>query len=414
MQKITNKYKLPGFSLPALELEHHLNDLREIKSFFEDRNISTKSTRISRYIKYLEEKTSNGCKTNEDLFKNTKANFLDNDLTWHLYVLREVHELMFILKGLKVHVPKGVDEKLSKITAGSDFAASDKNTEHRNTQFELRIASYFCQAGYSVDLSTDTDIIAENEERIYYIECKRIASHRAIKANLEKAKSQISLRMPNYTIEKKAFGIIAADVTKIAYNHNGLTFGITPEHSRDVVREGLYKVLETVRKVDIFTPDLPLIGCWLQIHIPALIEKPFSITTRFSSLLKGYPIDEAACDEVNNIIASGSKDDERCAPPEPLKIRDRVDVPAGTLFRISDDLVFFFMSGQPPENLNFDDYSIVSTLIMNEEKHDFLFFDYKRICNNYTAYERKNMFKDMEHARVGVILEMYAERFRYL
>ncbi|MDF9895852.1 UNVERIFIED_ORG: hypothetical protein OKW25_004999 [Pseudomonas vranovensis] len=220
--------------------------------------------------------------------------------------------------------------------------------------------------------------------------------------------------MPNYTTEKKAFGIIAADVTKIAYNHNGLTFGITPEHSRDVVREGLYKVLETVRKVNIFNPDLPLIGCWLQIHIPALIEKPFSIITRFSSLLEGYPIDEAACDEVYNIIASGSKDDERCVPPGPLKIRDRVDVPAGTLFHISDDLVFFFMSGQPPENLNFDDYSIASTLIMNEEKHDFLFSDYKRICNHYTIYERKNMFKDMEHARVGVILEMYAERFRYL
>lgn len=414
MPKGTNKYKLPELSLPTLELEHHLSDLREIQSFLEDRNISTKSTRISRYIKYLEGKTSNGCKKNEDLFKNSKGDFLDNDLTWHLYVLREVHELMFILKGLRSHIPKGVDEKLLKITSGSDFAALDKNTEHRNTQFELRIASYFCQAGYSVDLSTNTDIIAESEERIYYVECKRVASHRAIKANLEKAKAQLSLRMPNYAVEKKVFGIIAVDVTKVAYSHNGLTFGITPEHSRDVVREGLYKVLDTVRKVNIFTPKLPLIGCWLQIHIPALVEKPFSMATRFSSLLEGYPIDEDACDEVNNIIASGSNDDERCAPPEPLKIRDRVDVPAGTLFSISDDLVIFFMSGQSPENLDFDDNSIVSTLTMNNERHEFLFFDYKRICDNYTVDERKNKFKGMEYARVGVVLEMYIDRFRYL
>lgn len=409
-----DKYDLPKFSLVGLRLDHHLDDLREIQEFLESRRISTKSTRIVRYIKYFENIINNSGIDAEDIFKNARGDFLNSDLTWYLYVLREVHELMFVLKGLKVHIPKGVDEKLLKITAGSDFAALDKNTEHRNTQFELRIASYFCQAGYSVDVSTDTDIVAKGKDRTYYVECKRVASIRAIRANLEKAQSQLLLRMPDKAVEKKVFGLIAMDVTKAGYSHNGLTLGVTPEHSRDVVRAGLYKASDEVNRVAVFTPDLPLIGCLLQIHIPSLIEHPLSMITRFSTLFDAYPVDVDACEEVNSIVSCGGKDDERCTPSAPLEIRKRIDVPAGTSFSISDDLVKSFMFGQSPEELDIDEHSIISTLTMIGEKYEFSFFDYKRLCSAYTVDERKEMFNDMNHGRVGVVLEMYAYRFRYV
>jgi hypothetical protein len=93
-----------------------------------------------------------------------------------LYVLREAHELMRILRGLKVHVPSGIDEKLRVIVGGRDFAALDSDSNSRNTLFELRISSYFCQSGCDVDLSTDTDIIALSDDQAFYLECKRVGN----------------------------------------------------------------------------------------------------------------------------------------------------------------------------------------------------------------------------------------------
>ena len=143
----TKAYEIPTKSLPALEINEHLKDLQEIMDFFESRGISTKNTRISRYTDYLIE-LSHSESINEFLiFKNSTDGPFESNADWYLYTLREIHELMWILKGLKKHIPKGINEKLELIVSGRDFAALDLNSLSRNTQFELRIASYFCQAG---------------------------------------------------------------------------------------------------------------------------------------------------------------------------------------------------------------------------------------------------------------------------
>jgi hypothetical protein len=276
-------YQLPAETLPSLELSHHLEDLVEIRDFLRGRGIETKNTRIERYIHYLHQVTTQGPTDASRIFKNSVSGPFESPIDWMLYVLREVHELMWILKGLAVHLPLGIDEKLRIIAGGSDFASLDTDSQSRDIQFELRIASYFCQAGCAVDLSTETDIIALTDNQAFYLECKRVGSHSQLAKRLSAARKQLHQRMPKKDGKRVVFGCIAADVTRVAFSHNGLTFGVTNEHSRDVVQEKLVAVAKASQKLPLFRDCRSLCCYWLQIHISSLILQPPMPVTRFSS-----------------------------------------------------------------------------------------------------------------------------------
>jgi hypothetical protein len=169
-------YKLPTESIPTLDYSFRLADLIEFKCFLESLGITTKNTRIERYIQYFEQLLVGVEMAEISIFKNSQDERFKSKSDWLLYILREVDELMWILKGIKTHVPNGLAGRLKDIVSGSDFAALDTNSRARNVGYELRIASYFCQAGYQVDLSTTTDIIALNDDFAFFIECKRVAS----------------------------------------------------------------------------------------------------------------------------------------------------------------------------------------------------------------------------------------------
>jgi len=98
----TRSYALPAERMPSLELSDHLQDLVGIRTFLESRGIATKNTRIERYAQYLERSLSDGAESvDADLiFKNSVDERFRSRGDWYLYVLREVHELMWILKGL--------------------------------------------------------------------------------------------------------------------------------------------------------------------------------------------------------------------------------------------------------------------------------------------------------------------------
>jgi hypothetical protein len=280
-------YDVPTETIPSLDLSHHLHDIIEIRTFFESRGIKTTNTRIERYGSYLEQLQSGGAESVdvEKIFKNAAGQPFRNPADCQLYVLREIHELMWILKGLKAHVPLGADEKLKVIVGGRDFAALDGDSLSRNTQFELRIASYFCQSGCEVDISTDTDIIARTDRYAFFVECKRISSKNKLRARLSQARGQLDRRMPRKGGTQRPFGCIAVDVTKIAFTHNGLTWGLTNEHSRDVIQDNLVEIAAKNKHLMSFTSCPTLFCYWLQIHIPTLIMQPLpgAVTTRFSS-----------------------------------------------------------------------------------------------------------------------------------
>lgn len=327
-------YPKPSHSLPSLSIDDRASDLAELKDFLNGMGIQTHNTRIDRYQRYLKLISANNQIFDASaIFKNVTDERFQHEMDWYLYVLREVDELMHIMKGIKAHSPRGVEEKLKKIVSGSDFAALDKNTESRNTQFELRIASYFCQAGFEVDLSTATDIIASKGRNFFYIECKRVSNDKQLEENLLKAKQQLASRMPaNRHLIRKNFGLIAMDVTKVAYKHNGLTFGVTNEHAKEVMQDDLKKIYNKIKHINFLSKKPAIIQCWLQIHMPGILENPPQAFTRFSSFFILSPYAQfrfsSAFALLHEATANANLSDPRETPAK--KINTSLTLPAGT------------------------------------------------------------------------------------
>jgi hypothetical protein len=416
MTEEKQSYPVPTHSIPWLQLSSHVADLVELQAFLESRGISTGNTRIDRYRNYLVQAVSGDSINEAQIFKSVSDARFQSDLDWKLYVLREVHELMWILKGLKAHIPKGVDDKLRKVVSGSDFAALDTNTESRNTQFELRIASYFCQAGCEVDLSTETDVIATTRKHAFYVECKRIAGSNNFRRNLIKARDQLIERMPNKHDNKKTYGFIAADVTKVAFIHNGLTFGLTNDHARDIVQEKLMRIGNSTMDVPIFNGCRNLLYCWLQIHIPSLIRHPPTTATRFSSF--GIPtsnLDRRARQALGVfeaiITTIGNRPDAREVPSEKLIRRTSVSIPAGTTFEIDEHLFEEFLKGSDEYGRTSEE--VIARLALNGVEHEFTLLDFEILTVNIPTSKRQRLASNPDTARLELIMELYIQRYPF-
>lgn len=408
-------YALPLETMPDLDLSHHVEDLVAFQEFLEVRGIRTKNTRIERYIDYLRQLTVENSVDAKMVFKNSADGPFKNPTDWMLYVLREVHELMWILRGLKVQVPSAIDEKLEVIVGGRDFAALDSDSNSRNTQFELRIASYFCQCGCDVDLSTDTDIIALSDNQAFYLECKRVGGDNQLAKRLLEARKQLHRRMPKKYGKLVIYGCIAVDVTKLAFSHNGLTFATTNEHSRDVVQDELIKIVGNSQKLQLFKDCRNLLSYWFQIHIPSLILHPPTTTSRFSS----YHIfrenrnrkQRRATRAFRDIFESASQSDPREVPPKPLTLRTTLEFPKGTCLSFNKDLLREFLEGSEiaPRGMSEE----VATLTINGREHSFSFFDFTMVIPNLTEELRAELVEEPDRAQLELVVRMYAQRFPY-
>ncbi len=405
-------YKFPVKSLPSLEATEHLKDLCEIRDFLEGRGIQTKNTRIARYLEYFKKLVDEGAVNGPLIFKNSKDGPFKSSGDWYLYTLREVHELMWILRGLKVCAPKGIDDKLKVVVGGRDFAALDSNSLSRNIQFELRIASYYCQAGCDVDLSGTTDIVAFTKKHAFYTECKRVASFKQLERRLSEAEKQLTRIMPRRKNGRIAVGCIAADVTKVAFAHSGLTFGLTNEHSRDVIQEKLMNIANTANRMPLFSNCKNLFQYWLQIHIPAQITYPPSSVTRFSSyfLYEQNPDrkKKRAIKSFNKIFINCSKGDGRESQPEELKRNTSVTVPKGSTFEMDETLFNeYITTGLILEREN---HCVVGELEMDGIREEFNFLEFKILTATIPNEKRIKMAKDICNSRIHLILEMYLQR----
>jgi len=408
-------YPLPLETLPSLEFSKHFEDLVEFRDFLEDRGIRTANTRIERYAEYLRQASGGSLIEAEKIFKGSIDGPFEHSTDWLLYVLREAHELMWILKGLKTHTPRGVDDKLKIIVGGRDFAAMDRDSRSRDTQFELRIASYFCQSGCDVDLSSETDIVAISDDQIFYLECKRIGSKNQLAKRLSEAKKQLHLRIPKKKEGRNLYGCIAADVTKAVFPHNGLTFAVTNEHSRDVVQQKLIEITDAAKQLPLFDDCRNLFGYWFQIHIPSFVLHPPTPMTRFSSshLFRNVVNrkERRSVSAFQEIFDSSSKDDPRLLPAQPLKPRRNFTFPAGTIFSFDETLFeeYWHQGAVATKGMNDE----IARLTINGQEHIFSFFEFTMILPSLTEHWRTAMAEKADLARLELVTRMYAQRFRY-
>ena len=410
-------YSLPTESLPTLDYSVRLADLIEFKSFLESHGITTQNTRIERYIQYFEKVVTDVEVAEVSIFKNSQDERFKSKTDWLLYVLREVDELMWILKGIKTHVPNGLADRLKDLVSGSDFAALDTNSRARNVEFELRIASYFCQAGYQVDLSTATDIIALNDNFAFFIECKRVASASQVKQRLAEAVKQLDRRIPRKHLNRDAYGYVALDVTKVAYSHNGLTWGITPEHSKDINQNKLKFIASQInRDVNSYAAK-GLLKCWLQIHISCLIANPPAVASRVSSYyienfhLGGHAI--AALQSLRYVDAvSQNVPDERIRSPQKLILREGLNLPAGTSFRPVDmTIIKQLLDAGKVDGIQ--DNEVIAMLEFKGTKHEFFLSDLLHFFGMAGSAIKENMRSDEIKFRLEIVLKMFMLRYPY-
>lgn len=408
-------YSLPTETLHSLDLSHHLDDLVEVRDYFESIGIKTQNSRIERYIHYLNQITTQAAVDPSNVFKNSVSGPFESPIDWLLYVLREVHEMMWIQKGLQIHLPLGVDEKLKEVVSGGDFATLDTDPHSRNTQFELRIASYFCQGGCEVDMSTETDVIASTDNYMFFLECKRVGSKGQLGKRLSKARHQLNSRMPRKSRKRITVGCIAVDVTKVAFPHNGLTWGTTNEHSRDIIQEKLLEVVNVADRMLTFEGCKNLFGYWLQIHIPSLILKPATPTTRLSSYhvvndgMRRKQSKAARC--FYRIFESVSMPDVRAEPPKTLIPRSRIAFPAGTTFWLEDARVLELLDqGNTTQG---EQEEMIGALSFSGKDHEFVFFEVCMLPREFIRDWRRSLSNDPVSARLELLARLYAQRFPY-
>jgi hypothetical protein len=247
------------------------------------------------------------------------------------------------------------------------------------------------------------------------VECKRIAGANHLQRNLKRAKDQLIKRMPSRLGKKSAYGIIAADVTKVAFIHNGLTWGMTSDHARDVIQEKLRSIADSTTKMQIFAGCRDLLQCWLQIHIPSLIMHPPTAITRFSSVgILNSRLNRKAQKALRvfqEIAEIGLFPDAREVPSEKLTPRTTMTLPAGTTFSLDEHLLKVFLEGRNDYGQMRDE--VIADLTFDGVTHKFTFFDFDMLTAAITATERKQLAANPDTARIELIIRMYMQRYPY-
>lgn len=399
-------YPLPTMTLPSHSMETLTGRLRRFEELCAKHDVVTRNTRIDRYRRYLEQLPPKGWELDKGVFIDPSNSPIQHGLDRLLYVLREVHELTWIGEGLRDADTRGLADKLRIVVRGADFAALDRNTESRNTKFELRIASYLGRAGYRLDFGPLTDIVATRGLTTYYVECKRVASAAQLARRIKEALGQIEERKQKSRFFHGRHGVVAVDVTRVAFTHNGLTWGVTPDHARDVIREKLQDITANVEKDGPSLVGRPVVGLWLQIHIPALVLQPPTPTTRFSSLFLDNPKLGSAARFAQlrfmaHTLAAGAREPGDEAPRS-LQPRNSIQIPKGTVFRFDEELrETLVATGELPERP--DDHVVLSVRppgAEDEAFEDYSYFELKLAFESVSAEERRQFTHSLDGARL--------------
>jgi hypothetical protein len=223
--------------------------------------------------------------------------------------------------------------------------------------------------------------------------------------------------MPRKYLNRHTYGYVALDVTKVAFSHNGLTFGVTPEHSKDISQSKLKFIAGQIDHDFNSYAAKGLLKCWLQIHISCLIANPPAVASRFSSYyienihLGGKAI--AALQSLRNVDAvSQNVPDERIHPSQKLIIRKELDLPAGTTFRPFDMKIIkqLFDAGKVD---GIQDNEVIAALKFDGTSHEFFLSDLLHFFERASSADKEEMCSDEIKFRLKTILKMFMLKYPY-
>lgn len=245
-------------------------------------------------------------------YLSTKSaqDFSEEDSSRMVHTLKEVEELLWIQKGLMSEkLSSGID-LLKKILGGAAFAKDDSsNASARDFQLELRIASYFIQAGFAVDMNEDADLEVDFQDGKLFVECKRLKSTTKVLKRAKIAAQQLKKRYKSTNLQK--YGLAVFDISKIIMPNQGITSGPSVNGVRDLIRAHLVDFAYQYDVAKHFLPDKKALSVWLQAIVPTWTKENniTEVITRFSSyhlvLAPGYGPNAKAFEALKRITDYG-------------------------------------------------------------------------------------------------------------
>ena len=246
---------------------------------------------------------------------------------------------------------------------------------------------------------------------------KRVASASQVKQRLAEAVKQLNRRIPRKHLNRHTYGYVALDVTKVAYNHNGLVFGITSDHSKDIIQNKLKLIANQIdRDINSYAAK-GLLKCWLQIHISCLIANPPAVISGISSYyLENFHLGGKAIAALQSLryvdAVSENVPDERIRPPQKLIRRKEIDVPAGTVFRPVDlSIIKQLLDTGKVDGIQ--DNGVVAMLEFNKTRHEFCLIDLLHFFGRANLADKEDMRSDEIKFRLEIVLKMFMLRYPY-
>ncbi len=406
-------YKIPE-EIIVSNSQCGIENLIQFRDFLINLGINAQHSRIAKYIDFLSAINKKKNFDPKKIFPETHDDRFHNIQDWFVYTIREVSELFWIYRALNIRMPIGVENKLKLINSGRDFSAFDTNSTSRDTQFELRIASYFCNKELVIDVSTETDIIIEFEKFFLYIECKRIHSEKKWMRKINEANNQLKTRMPKKRGSKPCYGVIAIDVTAIAFPHQGMVFGITSEHARNNVRSKFKKISLQINANNVMAQNPRLIAIWENIHFPAIQMQPPGFEVRFSynMILKEFKSKKEWLHflKIKRTIENSANESMKENIVKKLTIRKKITLPQDITFKYNDSLLLQFFENSKYVKENWSELEAICTA---EYKNQKIYFSVLEFAMALDKIEGENTLAKVDHFPAEIFLHMLIIKYPY-
>lgn len=254
-----------GYRDRLSNLEDLIHEFNNVLDWFKELNIKTDVGRIAVYQQYFNNLVDNP--VNESIPSIVRAN-----------LHRELFELIWIYKNFVGEKSDKIKDYLKKTLKGvvASNLDSTKDQSSRNYLFELRVASYFLNSGYEINLDTDCDLVAIKSKEKYFVECKRITSYDKIGERIKEAFKQLEKRLESDTTSKK-YGIIWIDISFVQCNYTGFYSSYYRMTAQAAARLDLrFLQKETLPKLK---TSKRIIGIVYQTIYPGISEEPRGMYT---------------------------------------------------------------------------------------------------------------------------------------
>ncbi len=157
-----------------------------------------------------------------------------------LFEALEIHEIVVAFQGDRSPALK---TKLMRALCGpiSPFDEQPKNSEARNTMFELSLAADWKNAGSEVEVG-EPDIKLRAPVALFQTECKRPFSENSVRNNIEDAASQLG-KVLNKPGNEHDYGIVAISLSRV-FTQGNLGCYAPAGIGKQIIGEALADILD--------------------------------------------------------------------------------------------------------------------------------------------------------------------------